>query len=70
MDHLTFPFCLSRFMKDGANYSLNSDDPLIFRSTIDTDYRIARDHMKFTEEEFKKLVRWSAFHIGNTLPFL
>ncbi|XP_034269767.1 adenosine deaminase [Pantherophis guttatus] len=44
-----------RFMKDGANYSLNSDDPLIFRSTIDTDYRIARDHMKFTEEEFKKL---------------
>ncbi|XP_070600799.1 adenosine deaminase [Erythrolamprus reginae] len=44
-----------RFMKDGANYSLNSDDPLIFRSTINTDYRIARDHMKFTEEEFKKL---------------
>uniref|UniRef100_A0A2D4NAP8 Adenosine deaminase n=1 Tax=Micrurus spixii TaxID=129469 RepID=A0A2D4NAP8_9SAUR len=44
-----------RFMKDGANYSLNSDDPLIFRSTIDKDYRIARDYMKFTEEEFKKL---------------
>uniref|UniRef100_A0A8C6V9D4 Adenosine deaminase n=1 Tax=Naja naja TaxID=35670 RepID=A0A8C6V9D4_NAJNA len=44
-----------RFMKDGANYSLNTDDPLIFRSTIDTDYRIARDYMKFTEEEFKKL---------------
>ncbi|XP_015685257.1 adenosine deaminase [Protobothrops mucrosquamatus] len=44
-----------RFMKDGANYSLNSDDPLIFRSTIDTDYRIARDHMKFTEGEFMKL---------------
>ncbi|ETE70062.1 Adenosine deaminase [Ophiophagus hannah] len=42
-------------MKDGANYSLNTDDPLIFGSTIDTDYRIARDYMEFTEEEFKKL---------------
>uniref|UniRef100_A0A8C5S4T0 Adenosine deaminase n=1 Tax=Laticauda laticaudata TaxID=8630 RepID=A0A8C5S4T0_LATLA len=46
-----------RFMKDGANYSLNTDDPLIFGSTIDTDYRIARDYMEFTEEEFKKLVK-------------
>ncbi|XP_025023620.1 adenosine deaminase, partial [Python bivittatus] len=44
-----------RFMKDGANYSLNTDDPLIFNSTIDTDYRIARDSMNFTEEEFKRL---------------
>uniref|UniRef100_A0ACB8F7C8 Uncharacterized protein n=1 Tax=Sphaerodactylus townsendi TaxID=933632 RepID=A0ACB8F7C8_9SAUR len=44
-----------RFMKDGANYSLNTDDPLIFNSTIHTDYKIAKDSMGFTEDEFKRL---------------
>ncbi|XP_042318442.1 adenosine deaminase [Sceloporus undulatus] len=44
-----------RFKKDGANYSLNTDDPLIFCSTIHTDYKIAQDSMGFTEEEFKRI---------------
>ncbi|XP_062976335.1 adenosine deaminase [Elgaria multicarinata webbii] len=44
-----------RFMKDRANFSLNTDDPLIFNSTVHTDYKIARDCMGFTEEEFKRL---------------
>ncbi|XP_061487403.1 adenosine deaminase isoform X1 [Rhineura floridana] len=44
-----------RFMKDGANYSLNTDDPLIFNSTIHTDYKIAQDSMCFTEKEFERL---------------
>uniref|UniRef100_A0A8C8RLI3 Adenosine deaminase n=1 Tax=Pelusios castaneus TaxID=367368 RepID=A0A8C8RLI3_9SAUR len=44
-----------RFMNDKVNYSLNTDDPLIFNSTIETDYRIAKKFMGFTEEEFKRV---------------
>ncbi|XP_044296206.1 adenosine deaminase isoform X2 [Varanus komodoensis] len=54
----TAPFSehpIIRFMKDGANYSLNTDDPLIFNSTIHKDYKIAHDYMGFSEEEFKRL---------------
>lgn len=46
-------------MKDKANYSLNTDDPLIFNSTLQLDYSIVHRHMGFTEEEFKRLVRSS-----------
>ncbi|XP_066480295.1 adenosine deaminase isoform X2 [Tiliqua scincoides] len=46
---------IKRFMEDGANYSLNTDDPLIFNSTIHTDYKIAQNLMGFTEKEFKRL---------------
>ncbi|XP_078508057.1 adenosine deaminase-like [Lissotriton helveticus] len=44
-----------RFKKDGANFSFNTDDPLIFQSTLDTDYTIAQKYMGFTEEDFKQL---------------
>ncbi|KAI1890444.1 hypothetical protein AGOR_G00153770 [Albula goreensis] len=46
---------LIRFKMDKANYSLNTDDPLIFNSTLNTDYSIVQTHMKFTEEDFKRL---------------
>lgn len=46
----------SRFKRDRANYSLNTDDPLIFKSTLDTDYQMTKQKMGFTEEEFKRLV--------------
>lgn len=46
----------SRFKRDQANYSLNTDDPLIFKSTLDTDYQMTKQKMGFTEEEFKRLV--------------
>ncbi|NXU56777.1 ADA deaminase, partial [Turnix velox] len=44
-----------QFRKDCANYSINTDDPLIFNSTIDKDYGIMKDYMGFTEEDFKKV---------------
>ncbi|KAM5303998.1 adenosine deaminase isoform 2-T2 [Glossophaga mutica] len=44
-----------RLKKDQANYSLNTDDPLIFKSTLDTDYQMTKQDMGFTEEEFKRL---------------
>lgn len=47
---------LPRFKNDQANYSLNTDDPLIFKSTLDTDYQMTKRDMGFTEEEFKRLV--------------
>ncbi|XP_037668397.1 adenosine deaminase isoform X1 [Choloepus didactylus] len=43
-----------RFKNDQANYSLNTDDPLIFKSTIETDYLMTKQ-MGFTEEEFKRM---------------
>ncbi|XP_074538484.1 adenosine deaminase [Halichoeres trimaculatus] len=43
------------FRKDKANYSLNTDDPLIFNSTLHLDYNTAHKYMGFTEEEFKRL---------------
>ncbi|XP_069845922.1 adenosine deaminase isoform X2 [Dipodomys merriami] len=44
-----------RFKNDQANYSINTDDPLIFKSTLNTDYQIIKGDMGFTEEEFKRL---------------
>ncbi|XP_029468379.1 adenosine deaminase-like isoform X1 [Rhinatrema bivittatum] len=52
--------CCSDFTKhpavqlrnDKANYSLSSDDPLIFGSTLNKDYKLAKKYMGFTEEEF------------------
>lgn len=49
-------FPVSRFKNDQANYSLNTDDPLIFKSTLDTDYQMTKQNMGFPEEEFKRLV--------------
>ncbi|XP_067449339.1 adenosine deaminase [Thunnus thynnus] len=43
------------FRKDKANYSLNTDDPLIFNSTLHLDYSTAQKYMGFTEDEFKRL---------------
>ncbi|KAI5609075.1 adenosine deaminase [Silurus asotus] len=43
------------FMKDKANYSINTDDPLIFHSTLGSDYQVLKDYMGFTEEEFMRL---------------
>uniref|UniRef100_A0A8C0NBM7 Adenosine deaminase n=1 Tax=Canis lupus familiaris TaxID=9615 RepID=A0A8C0NBM7_CANLF len=44
-----------RLKNDQANYSLNTDDPLIFKSTLETDYQMTKQGMDFTEEEFKRL---------------
>ncbi|XP_060692005.1 adenosine deaminase-like isoform X2 [Hemiscyllium ocellatum] len=41
-----------RFRKDKANYSLNTDDPLIFKSTLDKDYCVVSKYMGFTEDDF------------------
>ncbi|XP_037099696.1 adenosine deaminase [Syngnathus acus] len=43
------------FRRDKANYSLNTDDPLIFGSTLQLDYSVAQEHMGFTHDEFKRL---------------
>ncbi|KAM4737752.1 adenosine deaminase [Anableps anableps] len=44
-----------KFREDKANYSLNTDDPLIFNSNLLLDYSTVHEHMGFTEEEFKRL---------------
>ncbi|KAG7263832.1 hypothetical protein CRUP_003841 [Coryphaenoides rupestris] len=44
-----------RFREDKANYSLNTDDPLIFNSNLHLDYSTAQKYMGFTEKEFQRL---------------
>ncbi|MEE6520529.1 hypothetical protein FKM82_018435 [Ascaphus truei] len=44
-----------QFKKDNANYSVSTDDPLIFASTLDTDYSIATKYMGFTDAEFMRV---------------
>uniref|UniRef100_A0A8C1L6H0 Adenosine deaminase n=1 Tax=Cyprinus carpio TaxID=7962 RepID=A0A8C1L6H0_CYPCA len=51
---ITLVVCF-RFKKDKANYSLNTDDPTIFDSTLNSDYQVVQKYMDFTEEEFKSL---------------
>ncbi|XDV46041.1 hypothetical protein PO909_014018 [Leuciscus waleckii] len=46
---------LIKFKEDKANYSLNTDDPTIFDSTLNSDYQVVQEYMGFTEEEFKRL---------------
>ncbi|XP_047440357.1 adenosine deaminase [Mugil cephalus] len=46
---------LITFMKDKANYSINTDDPLILNSTLHHDYHTVHRYMGFTEEEFKRV---------------
>ncbi|KAI2649712.1 Adenosine deaminase [Labeo rohita] len=53
--NMHFESCVFRFKKDKANYSLNTDDPTIFDSTLNSDYKVAKKYMDFTEEDFKKL---------------
>lgn len=43
------------FRKDKANFSLNTDDPLIFNSTLHHDYNTAQEFMGFTQEEFQRV---------------
>ncbi|XP_078723509.1 adenosine deaminase [Lampetra fluviatilis] len=44
-----------RFHKDKANFSINTDDPLIFDSTLATDYKILRKYGGFTDSDFMEL---------------
>ncbi|XP_036447303.1 adenosine deaminase [Colossoma macropomum] len=46
---------LIRFKEDKANFSLNTDDPMIFNSTLNCDYHIVEKYMGFTEDEFVQL---------------
>lgn len=46
---------LIRLREDQANFSLNTDDPLILDSTLDSDYRAAHAFMGFTRQEFQRL---------------
>ncbi|EDO45463.1 predicted protein [Nematostella vectensis] len=43
-----------KFARDGANFSLNSDDPLVCDTTIENEYRVAHDEIGLGEEDFKK----------------
>ncbi|XP_033850064.2 adenosine deaminase [Acipenser ruthenus] len=44
-----------RFREDKANYSINTDDPLIFKSMLEDDYKTVKKYMGFTEEEFMRV---------------
>jgi len=44
-----------KFMKDGANFGLNSDDPTVFGNSISFEIQVAKDRFGFTNENIKQL---------------
>ncbi|XP_030640619.1 adenosine deaminase-like isoform X2 [Chanos chanos] len=46
---------LIRFQVDKANYSLNTDGPLVLNSDLNLDYEVAQKYMGFTEDEFRRV---------------
>ncbi|KAM4623245.1 adenosine deaminase-like [Discoglossus pictus] len=46
---------LIQLKKDKANYSLNTDGPVPFGTTLEKDYSIAKTHMGFNDEDFMTL---------------
>ncbi|XP_053310175.1 adenosine deaminase-like [Spea bombifrons] len=46
---------LVQLKADEANFSLNTDGPLPFGTTLEKDYSIARNHMGFSNEDFMRV---------------
>lgn len=46
---------LLRFVADGANFSINTDDPIVLDNDIDEDYRLAKE-MGLTDEQIVKSI--------------
>ncbi|MEE6513835.1 hypothetical protein FKM82_021658, partial [Ascaphus truei] len=46
---------LIQLKRDKANYSLSTDGPLPFGTTLEKDYAIAKKHMGFSDEDFMRV---------------
>ncbi|MGB9146412.1 MAG: adenosine deaminase, partial [Acidobacteriaceae bacterium] len=46
---------LRRYFDSGLMVTLNSDDPALFLSDLEGEYRLAREHFAFTSEHLREL---------------
>lgn len=51
---------INRFAADGANFSINTDDPIVLDNDIDVDYRLVKK-MGLTDEQIIQSVRFTVF---------
>lgn len=49
-------FVFSRFVEDGANFSINSDDPLICQTKIDLEQGVAFNQIGLSPAELTRAV--------------
>lgn len=49
-------FCVSRFVEDGVNFSINSDDPLICQTRVDIEQGVAFDQIGLSPAELTRAV--------------
>ena len=47
---------ICRFAKDNLNFSLNTDDPLLFDNTLDDEMNIARRYFCMSDKQLIKTV--------------
>ncbi|MEE6513837.1 hypothetical protein FKM82_021658 [Ascaphus truei] len=52
---------LIQLKRDKANYSLSTDGPLPFGTTLEKDYAIAKKHMGFSDEDFMRVGAFPPF---------
>ena len=56
----------SRFVKDGADFSINTDDPMVTGRTLTDEYELVRDMMGLTWAQMVKAV--SSFVRDDNFP--
>lgn len=49
-------FCVLRFAEDGANFSLNSDDPLVCQTRMDLEQGVAFTEIGLSPAEITRAV--------------
>jgi len=49
-------FAFSRFVEDGVNFSINSDDPLICQTRVDIEQGVAFDQIGLSPAELTRAV--------------
>ncbi|PFX10995.1 Adenosine deaminase, partial [Stylophora pistillata] len=59
---------LTRFVEDGVNFSINSDDPLFCQTRVDLEQGIAFDNIGLSPAELTQAVYFVACHLAAT-PF-
>ena len=60
----------ARFLKDNVNFSLNTDDPLIFGNTMNEEFKIAKEYFAMSDQQAAQVVRRIVFIVDEVKDLL